>query len=196
MAEDKYKTIFSNNLRYYLEMNNKTQTDLVNDLNLSSSTVSNWCTAQKLPRMNKVQMLADYFGIEKSDLLEDKSKNKELVKLKESSKGISLFNPGIIKEEGGYHVDVIVSVELTKENYYKYQEEFDLLLDKAYENIYKNYGEKDILINVDTKKEITLDELKDFIKTITVEEKLQLLSSSIEKVEYNTILKTLYIKYK
>lgn len=47
--------------------------DLVNDLQLSQSTVSNWCTGLKLPRMNKIQMLADYFGIEKSDLLERKT---------------------------------------------------------------------------------------------------------------------------
>ena len=51
----------------------KNQMDLMNDLNLSSSTVSSWCTGKKLPRMGKIQMLADYFGIEKSDLIEDKS---------------------------------------------------------------------------------------------------------------------------
>ena len=56
-----------------MNLNNKNQMDLINDLSLSSSTVSNWCTGLKLPRMDKVQMLADYFGILKSDLLENKS---------------------------------------------------------------------------------------------------------------------------
>ncbi|RHP85349.1 XRE family transcriptional regulator [Roseburia sp. AM59-24XD] len=51
----------------------KNQMDLMRDLGLSSSTVSNWCTGSKLPRMDKVQMLADYFHILKSDLLEEKS---------------------------------------------------------------------------------------------------------------------------
>lgn len=72
MAEEEYKRIFSKNLRYYMQLNGKTQMDLMNDLGLSSSTVSNWCTGLKLPRMDKVQKLADYFNINKSDLIEDK----------------------------------------------------------------------------------------------------------------------------
>lgn len=55
-----------------MELNNKNQMDLMNDLNLGSSTVSSWCTGQKLPRIGKIQLLADYFGVNKSDLLEDK----------------------------------------------------------------------------------------------------------------------------
>ena len=51
----------------------KNQMDLMHDLGLSSSTVSNWCTGAKLPRMDKIQLLADYFHIMKSDLLEEKS---------------------------------------------------------------------------------------------------------------------------
>ena len=73
MAEDEYRKVFSKNLKYYMELNGKNQIDLMNDLHLSSSTVSNWCTGLKLPRMDKVQMLADYFHINKSDLIEDKN---------------------------------------------------------------------------------------------------------------------------
>lgn len=72
MAEDEYKRIFAQNLNYYLNLYRKNQMDLIKDLNLSSSTVSNWCTGLKLPRMDKIQLLADYFGILKSDLLEEK----------------------------------------------------------------------------------------------------------------------------
>lgn len=71
MAEDDYKKVFAKNLRKYMELNKKNQVDLMNDLHLSSSTVSNWCTGLKLPRMDKVQMLADYFHINKSDLIEE-----------------------------------------------------------------------------------------------------------------------------
>ena len=76
MAEDEYKRIFSKNLRKYMTINQKNQMDLMRDLGLSSSTVSNWCTGAKLPRMDKVQILADYFHILKSDLIEDKSESK------------------------------------------------------------------------------------------------------------------------
>ena len=73
MAEEEYKKVFSKNLKYYMELNGKNQMDLMNDLHLSSSTVSNWCTGLKLPRMDKVHKLADYFHINKSDLIEEKS---------------------------------------------------------------------------------------------------------------------------
>ena len=72
MSEEDYRKIFVKKLNYYMELNNKNQMDLMKDLGLSSSTVSNWCTGQKLPRMGKIQMLADYFGINKSDLIEEK----------------------------------------------------------------------------------------------------------------------------
>lgn len=78
MSESEYKIIFSKNLKKYMQLNNKTQQDLIKDLGLSSSTVSNWCTGQKLPRMNKIEMLASYFGINKSDLLEEKNSNKPI----------------------------------------------------------------------------------------------------------------------
>lgn len=70
--EELYKKIFSKNLKKYMYLNSKTQTDLINDLGFNKSAVSTWCSGSRLPRMDKVQLLADYFGIEKSDLLEEK----------------------------------------------------------------------------------------------------------------------------
>lgn len=71
MSDAEYKRIFSKKLKYYMDLTGKQQTDLINDLKIGQSTVSSWCTGEKLPRMNKIQMLADYFGITKSDLLEE-----------------------------------------------------------------------------------------------------------------------------
>ncbi len=77
MSEADYRAIFVQKLTYYMSLNGKNQMDLMNDLALSSSTVSSWCTGKKLPRMDKIQMLADYFHIEKSDLLENKDSTAE-----------------------------------------------------------------------------------------------------------------------
>jgi transcriptional regulator with XRE-family HTH domain len=70
MSENERK-IFARNLRRYMALKDKKQIDLMNDLGLSSSTVSSWVNGIKMPRMDKVQMLADYLGIRKSDLIED-----------------------------------------------------------------------------------------------------------------------------
>lgn len=73
MSDDKYKQIFSKNLRYYMSLNNKEQIDLINDLGLNKSAVSTWCNGTRLPRMDKVNMLAEYLGVSRSDLIEARS---------------------------------------------------------------------------------------------------------------------------
>lgn len=78
VMSDDYRKIFVRKLAYYMQLNGKKQIDLMHDLGLKSATVSSWCTGKKLPRVDKIQLLADYFHIEKSDLLEDKiTNNKE-----------------------------------------------------------------------------------------------------------------------
>ena len=67
------KTIFASNLQKYMAMNKKTRRDLCEALGFSYYTVTDWVKGKKYPRMDKVEMLADYFGIQKSDLIEDKS---------------------------------------------------------------------------------------------------------------------------
>lgn len=68
---NKNKQIFAKNLNYYLVKKGKTQSDLVKDLKITASTVSDWATGKNYPRIDKMQLLADYFGILKSDLTEE-----------------------------------------------------------------------------------------------------------------------------
>ncbi len=65
------KRLFARNFNYYLTINNKTQADIVQDLNITASTVSDWANGKKYPRVDKMQILADYFEILKSDLTEE-----------------------------------------------------------------------------------------------------------------------------
>lgn len=73
MIDDQFKRIFSNNLKKYMELHGKSQIDLINDLGFNKSAVSTWCNGTRLPRMDKVDALARYFNINRSDLIEDKS---------------------------------------------------------------------------------------------------------------------------
>lgn len=66
------KRIFAENLKKYMEANNKTRREICAALGFSYYTFSDWVNGKKYPRMDKVEMLADYFGIQKSDLIEDK----------------------------------------------------------------------------------------------------------------------------
>ena len=69
-----HKTIFSTNLKN--EMNNagKTRKDICEALGFSYYTVTDWVKGKKMPRMDKVEKLAKYFGCLISDLIEEKPK--------------------------------------------------------------------------------------------------------------------------
>lgn len=66
------KNIFAANLKYHMEQNKKTRRDICAALGFSYYTFSDWVNGKKYPRMDKVEMLADYFGIQKSDLIEER----------------------------------------------------------------------------------------------------------------------------
>ena len=74
MSDEQVKEVFAKNLKMFLESRGKQPVDIVNDLGIPFSTVSNWINGLKLPRMGKIEMLADYLGVEKSDLLEEKDR--------------------------------------------------------------------------------------------------------------------------
>lgn len=68
--DEKYKKIFSKNLTYYMKLKGKEQTDIINDLDINKSAISSWCLGTRLPRMNKVELLANYLNVNVSDLIE------------------------------------------------------------------------------------------------------------------------------
>ncbi|MBQ8393810.1 MAG: helix-turn-helix transcriptional regulator [Clostridia bacterium] len=65
------KNIFASNLKKYMELNGRSRNDISNALGISYFTITDWVNGKKYPRMDKVEMLANYFGIQKSDLIED-----------------------------------------------------------------------------------------------------------------------------
>ncbi len=73
MSDMENKAIFSANLRRYMELNNKSRADICNDLGFKYTTFTDWVNGNKYPRIDKIEMLAKYFGIEKSDLIERKA---------------------------------------------------------------------------------------------------------------------------
>jgi repressor LexA len=65
------KEVFAKNLNRLLDKNGKSQADLATYMKTTASTVSDWCNGKKYPRVDKMQKLADYFGVLKSDLTEE-----------------------------------------------------------------------------------------------------------------------------
>lgn len=92
MTEIDQKRIFSKNLNYFLSKYNKTQKEVADAISVSPQTFNTWCKGIALPRMGKVQRLADYFHIEKSDLIDERlptsTDDSSLSSKKQRSKGV------------------------------------------------------------------------------------------------------------
>lgn len=59
---------FATALEYYMRRDNVNQQDLINDLGLNKSTISNWANGRRMPRPQFVRMLARYFHVSEEDM--------------------------------------------------------------------------------------------------------------------------------
>lgn len=76
------KTVFARNLKRFVDMSGKDRKEITNALGIPYSTLTDWMNGNKYPRINNMEKLAKYFGISKSDLIEDfESKKKDNDKL-------------------------------------------------------------------------------------------------------------------
>lgn len=69
--DEAQKRIFSKNLRRLLEESGKTQKELAEAIGESQQVVNTWAIGRSIPRMGRVQKLADFFRVEKSVLVDE-----------------------------------------------------------------------------------------------------------------------------
>ena len=63
------------NITNLLILNNKTQKEMCDHFKWPYSTVSSWCNGTRLPRMDKVDKMCEYFGVSRSEILDDRKKS-------------------------------------------------------------------------------------------------------------------------
>ena len=68
------KRILAENILYYMDAKGVTKQQLCAALDIKYSTFVEWIKGRAYPRIGAVETLARYFGCEKSDLIEDRSK--------------------------------------------------------------------------------------------------------------------------
>lgn len=96
------KEVMSKNLKYYVELSGKSQKEMSEIVGVAPSTFNDWMQGKKYPRIDRIEMLANYFKILKSDLIEEKNedhremqKNNDtitdaIVKMREDEKFLSV----------------------------------------------------------------------------------------------------------
>lgn len=82
MSQDS-KQIMAKNLAYYMVRDGKTRNDLCSDLGIKYSTVRDWLKGLSYPRIDAIEMLVEYFGITKADLVEERPSHAQTDKTKE-----------------------------------------------------------------------------------------------------------------
>ena len=81
------KQVMAKNISRFMKENNIDRKKLSNDLKVKYTTLSDWINAKTYPRIDKIELLADYFNVTKADLVEDKEKQViETLPVKNSSR--------------------------------------------------------------------------------------------------------------
>jgi len=108
------KNVFAENLQYYMNERGVSRRDISDALGISYFTVTSWVNGKKYPRMDKVEILADYFGILKSDLIEEKQEEeKKPVNddgLTESQRELIAFAKTLSEEQAGKVLQLMKSI--------------------------------------------------------------------------------------
>lgn len=69
------KEVMARNILHYLEKSGRSQKEVAEYIDAAPSTFNAWVKAKKYPRIDKIELMADFFGIKKSDLIEDHTAN-------------------------------------------------------------------------------------------------------------------------
>ena len=104
------RNVFAENLQKYMEENNVSRRDLSEALKISYYTVTSWVNGSKYPRMDKVEMIANYFGIQKSDLIEEKEPANTEDGLTESQRKLIEFAKTLDEVQAGKVLQLMQSI--------------------------------------------------------------------------------------
>lgn len=74
MTPEENKLIMARNIQMYMDQRGISRQQLCDALDIKYTTLRDWLKGITYPRIGKVEAMANYFGCEKSDLIEDKQK--------------------------------------------------------------------------------------------------------------------------
>ena len=99
------------NIKRHMERKGVTKQQVCDALNFKYTTFVDWINAKTYPRIGKVEAMANYFGCEKSDLIEDK-KEKPTVDdgLSEKRKALIDFAMSVPEDQAAMILRVMKSI--------------------------------------------------------------------------------------
>lgn len=73
MDSEEQKRVFAKNLSHYTEISGKAKSEVAKAVGAIPSAYTSWIQGISLPRMDKIQSLAEYFSVNVTDLLDEHS---------------------------------------------------------------------------------------------------------------------------
>lgn len=67
------KEVMAKNIQRLMDETGKSRNDLCEALGVKYTTLTDWIKGNTYPRIDKIELMANYFGVSKSDLIEDKT---------------------------------------------------------------------------------------------------------------------------
>ncbi len=67
------KEIMAKNIQFYMDKYGKSRQDMCDALGVKYTTLTDWVKGNSYPRIDKIELMANYFGISKSDLVEERN---------------------------------------------------------------------------------------------------------------------------
>lgn len=73
MTEKEYAKLIAKNLKRLAYEHQKSQADISRALDINKQTISSWFRGERTPKMKNIDMLCDYFGVQRSDIMEEQN---------------------------------------------------------------------------------------------------------------------------
>lgn len=85
------KDIMAKNIRRLMDIKGKDRNDICQDLGFKYTTFTDWINAKTYPRIDKIEMLANYFGVSKADLVEEQTESSEPYYINDDARELAQF---------------------------------------------------------------------------------------------------------
>lgn len=67
-----YSKIIARNLKRLVYESGKSQEEIAKYMGVSRTSITNWCSGVRTPKMDKIDKLCELFGCKRSDIMEDR----------------------------------------------------------------------------------------------------------------------------
>lgn len=73
------KEIMGKNIQYFMDINNLSRQDLCKAIGVKYTTLTDWIKGNAYPRIDKIELMANYFGVSKSELVEERKNDESFI---------------------------------------------------------------------------------------------------------------------